>query len=805
MKYTTLLLVLVVSCSLWAQKTNQKPDEVVNAFKMHQNLETVQILNHSELKSQSNLPSILEEYEIFQLDLEQINDLFTQRTQGLVMELSYGDEILDLELIQKDLYSPGFTVTEMPSGRVVDLSSLDRGLHYQGVIAGKKGSIVALSVFRNEISAVMSWPGSNGNMVLGKLENSEDHILYRDTQIASEFEMVCDTESGDDVIAHEENITAQQRLTVRCTDIHFDVSNQIYNNKGGTAGATNYMTSLFNQVQIIYANDNIGILLGGITVWSSPEPFSDLNGFSSYRTSNTVPADLNAYINYAYGGGVAYLNALCSNVRFSVSGIESSFNNVPTYSWSVMVVSHELGHNMGSQHTHACAWNGNNTAIDGCGPNSGYSEGCSGSNPPAGGTIMSYCHLTAVGINFSQGFGPQPAARIAAYVDGSACVAPCEEPTCDDGYQNGNETGVDCGGSCPNICPTCVDGFQNGDETGVDCGGSSCAPCPCLGDDVTLTIVLDNYPEETTWTITDAGGGIVGSGGPYGTQPDGSTVVESICVNSACYTLNFFDSFGDGICCAVGTGSYVLTDMVGTVLASGGAFTTSESTPFCIDGSAVCQSPTALDAVEIGFGTANPRVNGTWVNPEGTTNCEVRGGRISASSYLAGEPEFTNVANTQVITQTNGSTVNFNIALYNNPNIPFIVGQRYGYDVRCACADGSGFSAWANITPQATFVVPAPPPGVEVGEGNKLLNAGIEVMNIFPNPAEDIVNIEIQMLEEGSVEVQLINALGQMVLQDRSNGKTTMNRLEVSDLDPGIYMVRVRTVSGVITERLIVK
>ncbi|MDA0713667.1 MAG: T9SS type A sorting domain-containing protein, partial [Bacteroidetes bacterium] len=94
---------------------------------------------------------------------------------------------------------------------------------------------------------------------------------------------------------------------------------------------------------------------------------------------------------------------------------------------------------------------------------------------------------------------------------------------------------------------------------------------------------------------------------------------------------------------------------------------------------------------------------------------------------------------------------------------------------------------------------------VEVGEGNKLLNAGIEVMNIFPNPAEDIVNIEIQMLEEGSVEVQLINALGQMVLQDRSNGKTTMNRLEVSDLDPGIYMVRVRTVSGVITERLIVK
>lgn len=26
------------------------------------------------------------------------------------------------------------------------------------------------------------------------------------------------------------------------------------------------------------------------------------------------------------------------------------------------------------------------------------------------------------------------------------------EPTCEDGIRNGNETGVDCGGSCPNIC-----------------------------------------------------------------------------------------------------------------------------------------------------------------------------------------------------------------------------------------------------------------------------------------------------------------------------------------------------------------
>ena len=59
-----------------------------------------------------------------------------------------------------------------------------------------------------------------------------------------------------------------------------------------------------------------------------------------------------------------------------------------------------------------------------------------------------------------------------------ACVY---NPTCSDGIMNGDETGIDCGGSCgacfvPSQEPTCFDGIQNGDETGIDCGGS-CEAC----------------------------------------------------------------------------------------------------------------------------------------------------------------------------------------------------------------------------------------------------------------------------------------------------------------------------------------
>ncbi|MEM6724805.1 MAG: S8 family serine peptidase [Bacteroidota bacterium] len=140
--------------------------------------------------------------------------------------------------------------------------------------------------------------------------------------------------------------------------------------------------------------------------------------------------------------------------------------------------------------------------------------------------------------------------------------------------------------------PTCSDGIQNGQETGVDCGGPDCPSCPtgCNGTEVVLSITLDNYPEETSWVIRNDGGAIVASGGTYGSFPDGSNVTENICLADDCYTFTIEDSFGDGICCAYGTGSYTLSNG-GTVLASGGNFGASEATDFCIGGGGPDTSP----------------------------------------------------------------------------------------------------------------------------------------------------------------------------------------------------------------------
>lgn len=67
------------------------------------------------------------------------------------------------------------------------------------------------------------------------------------------------------------------------------------------------------------------------------------------------------------------------------------------------------------------------------------------------------------------------------------CLAACSFPefrvpdepgtSCSDSLQNGEETGVDCGGPNCGACPTCDDSVRNGDESDVDCGGACSSRC----------------------------------------------------------------------------------------------------------------------------------------------------------------------------------------------------------------------------------------------------------------------------------------------------------------------------------------
>jgi len=85
------------------------------------------------------------------------------------------------------------------------------------------------------------------------------------------------------------------------------------------------------------------------------------------------------------------------------------------------------------------------------------------------------------------------------------------------------------------------------------------APISCPNGESVFRFTLnpDDYPSETSWTLTNnCDGTQVSSGGDYS---NGATVEEEICMaNNKKYTFTINDEYGDGICCNYGLGSYSL-------------------------------------------------------------------------------------------------------------------------------------------------------------------------------------------------------------------------------------------------------
>lgn len=111
--------------------------------------------------------------------------------------------------------------------------------------------------------------------------------------------------------------------------------------------------------------------------------------------------------------------------------------------------------------------------------------------------------------------------------------------------------------------------------------GQVLAQCPPGETEITMQIITDRYGEETTWEVTGPGGTPThASGGPY-TQASASgeypQPAVTFCVpNGSILEVLVEDSYGDGMCCAYGDGSWTLS-AGGTTIATGGTFGTEQS------------------------------------------------------------------------------------------------------------------------------------------------------------------------------------------------------------------------------------
>ncbi len=98
----------------------------------------------------------------------------------------------------------------------------------------------------------------------------------------------------------------------------------------------------------------------------------------------------------------------------------------------------------------------------------------------------------------------------------------------------------------------------------------------------TLALTLDEYPEETAWTLTDENGVVIATSQPY--NQESITVYEEFCLaRDVCYTFRITDSAADGLCCGYGIGNFSILDANGTaIITNDGRFTSSATEQFCV-------------------------------------------------------------------------------------------------------------------------------------------------------------------------------------------------------------------------------
>lgn len=289
-----------------------------------------------------------------------------------------------------------------------------------GTLAGEDRSAVALTRIGDRYFGFVT-RATGATLSVTPAGEEFGKSAHQITSLAGELELpsqFCDVQIPPGATEPKEPVgTAKGGVDLKPIQIAAEGSYELYKFLGfDEIRAEEYTTQLMAAVSSIFEVQlGASLQLVGIRQWVTyRDPYfnSSLTVLETERdmvANNQVPpqfanADLIHVVStFRNRGGIAYLGVLdfCGDVareyRVGFSDIYAS-TTFPTssYSWDINVVAHELGHNVGSPHTHCY-----DPPIDFC-----YTSesGCAtGPVVPQEGTIMSYCHLVAsVRLEFSQ-------------------------------------------------------------------------------------------------------------------------------------------------------------------------------------------------------------------------------------------------------------------------------------------------------------------------------------------------------------------------------------------------------------------
>ena len=393
-----------------------------------------------------------------ELDLTEFNYNSTALKDGWILSLPMGHMRSGVDVAMKrfDFLTDDFRVTGSQSGDYAYIP----GKHY--IAETLPGNAYgAFSFYENSMMGILAI--DNGDHInVGEIKGSEGlYIIYNDRDLGWDPVFYCDADDYDD--GYDDSFDLVSPTSFRqdkCVDFYLEADYAVFKeNNFSIQQSVDFLLGLFAETVLLYRNEGIDIKVSAIKVWETQDDYDQnrshtaLDQFADNHVDNGFDLNLLIAAGPSGLGGVAFINALCNPFRnFAYANIDMSYRNIPVYSWSIMVVTHELGHNFGSRHTHACRWNGDNTQIDDCGNLYAYNGGNTpeGNNcfdpdepiiPIDGGTIMSYCHLNPTGINLSKGFNEQVGIVMRNILMSADCVEGCngfgeEKPVADFSVEN---------------------------------------------------------------------------------------------------------------------------------------------------------------------------------------------------------------------------------------------------------------------------------------------------------------------------------------------------------------------------------
>jgi len=366
------------------------------------------------------------------------------RIEGAVLEKNGPPEALELERFR--VFAPEARIVVHGAGEALTLPPPAHA-YLRGTVAGRPGSRVLLTVLEDGglrgliASEGRYWLATQG---VGEPRPTLQEVTDHPALAAGARRFECDADrlprqapdslpgplSGENLPAGT-NRAPSASATAR---VGIETDYEYYQLFGSVSGAVSYAGDLFAYASTYYTSEvSTDFWISHVSVWTTAaDPWTQTSGgcllaeFGRYWNANmgSVTRTIAHFLSgKAVGGGVAWVGVLCASA-FSVdisswgctltppidmygggygfSGdLSGSFQiSNPSVVWDIYVVSHEVGHNFNTGHTHCYV-----PPVDQCwgsDPPPCYNGAPSLPCPTPGagcGTIMSYCHTLAPGMS----------------------------------------------------------------------------------------------------------------------------------------------------------------------------------------------------------------------------------------------------------------------------------------------------------------------------------------------------------------------------------------------------------------------